>query len=165
MNFSKVFSTAAIIISLTASSAFASAGIKAHDYLVENSSKEESGRCDKKDFRQKHEEFQKDPIKALESGKEKVQTLLKEGKISKEKADEITSKIDSKINEIKNFNKLDLKQKKDKLINDCKSHIEKRVKEGKLDKDKADALLKDYTEKINNWDGKGYPQYPRCKCN
>jgi hypothetical protein len=33
----------------------------------------------------------------------------------------------------------------------------KTVSEGRLTRDKADELIKNYTEKVIQWDGKGYP--------
>lgn len=153
MNISRIFLIAAVIISLTANTAFAA---PVTNEPQQNSFTRESG----KDLELKHdEEFAKDPIKALQNRKEKIQALLKEGKITKEKADEKIARIDSKIKEIESFNKLTLKQKKEKLIDDCRASVEKRVKEGKLDKAEADTILKNYTEKINKWDGKGYPHF------
>ncbi len=108
---------------------------------------------------QKCEDFSKDPVKALESKKERIQSRLKEGKISKEKADAITARIDAKIKEVNEFNKLTPPQKKAKLINDFKTSMERRVKEGKLTRENADTILKDFTEKVNQWDGNGYPKF------
>lgn len=155
MNIFKTFLTAVVIIFFTATTAFA-----APDPLALNVSTvdTESGQHFKKGYEQKHDEFDKDPIKVLESRKAKIKSLLKEGKIDKETADEKTTRIDLKIKEIQSFNKLSLQQKKDKLINDCRTAVEKRVQEGKLDRTKADTIIKNYTEKINKWDGNGYPQ-------
>jgi Uncharacterized protein conserved in bacteria len=156
MIFSKIFSSAAIIIVLTASPVFAASGSIALDrpsIVMEHNHK------DKGFHRQMFEEYRKDPIKALEKRKLEVQTLLKEGKINKEKADKITAKLDSKIKEIQSFNKLNLQQKKVRLLDDCRTTIEKMVKEGKLEKDKADTIFNKYREKIDKWDGNGYPQF------
>jgi len=123
-----------------------------------------------KEFKQEEKleikDFKKveDPVKALERKKEKIQSLLKEGKISKEKADALISKIDEKIKKIEEFNKLPLEQKKEKLISKFKSYTERKVKEGKLTREKADELIKDFTERIQKWDGKGYPDLGKYKC-
>ena len=58
-------------------------------------------------------------------------------------------KIDAKIKEIESFNKLSVKQKKEKLISDFKLRVEQKVTEGKLDRAKADTLIKDFTEETN----------------
>lgn len=162
MNISRILSTAALVISLSAAPAFA----ESFNPVAEKNVTIAHTRQDIKDSEQglkdsgkKCDEFRKDPVKALEAKKAKIQTLLKEGKITKEKAEEITARIDTKIKEIESFNKLSLQQKKDKLISDCRSYVEKQVKEGKLDRAKADELIKKYTEKINKWDGSGYPKY------
>lgn len=161
MNFSTIFSTAAIVISLSTASVF---GVYDISTSIESTPKigavvTEVNQSDVKDWKQKCKEFDKDPIKALQNRKEKIQSLLKDGKITKEKADKMTARIDSKIKEIQDFNKLTLPQKKDKLINDFKASVEKRVKEGKIDKAKADTLVKEFIEKINKWDGNGYPKF------
>lgn len=108
--------------------------------------------------KQNCENFRKDPVKALENKKEKIQSMLKEGKITKEKADAITARINVRIHEINEFNKLTIQQKKTKLINDFRTSVENKVKEGKLTKEKANVMLKDYSDKLNKWDGSGYPK-------
>lgn len=166
MRFYKAFGAALIAACITATAAFAQ---PYNSSLAESVStlqqKNDAEKKEKKDF--KGEECkkgrglkkQKDPIKALESKKEKIQKLLKEGKITKEKADAITAKIDAKIKEIQEFNKLPLKQKKEKLISNFKASIERKVKEGKLSQDKADELIKKFNEKVQKWDGSGYPRF------
>lgn len=114
---------------------------------------------DKDKLKEKHEEFHRDPIKVLESRKEKIQTMLKEGKITKEKADAITARINAKISEIQEFNKLTVKQKKEKLMSDFKAHAEKKIEKGKITREKADAMLREFAEKIEKWDGNGYPSF------
>jgi hypothetical protein len=104
---------------------------------------------------------QTNPVKALELRKERVEQQLKEGKITKEKADEIITKIDAKIKEIQEFNNMTLQQKRDSLMHRFKTSIEQKVKEGKLSQDKANQLIKDYTDKVNNWDGNDYPYFLR----
>ncbi|MCR4434934.1 MAG: hypothetical protein QHH06_05315 [Clostridiales bacterium] len=102
---------------------------------------------------------QKDPLQALQDKKERVQSLLKEGKITKEKADAIIAKIDLKIKNIKEFNSLTLPQKKDRLKSNFKASMDKKVKDGKLTQDKANELIKDFNEKVEKWDGSGYPEF------
>ncbi len=152
MKLSKTFSTVIIIVSIAATTAFAAA-----DTSISYESKENSGNIAShfKDHNEKNfKEFNKDPIKSLENRKEKIQTMLKEGKITKEKADKITAKINTKIKEIQDFEKLTLPQKKEKLINDFKSKLEERVKEGKIDKSQAVAKLKEFSQEVEKWDGK-----------
>jgi len=103
----------------------------------------------------------KDPVEALKQKKEKVQSLLKEGKITKEQADAIIAKIDAKIKAIEEFNKHSPQQKKEKLLERFKASVEKKVKEGKLTREKADELIRKFSEKLKNWDGTGYPDFLR----
>jgi hypothetical protein len=112
-----------------------------------------------KDFKQKRAEFEKDPIKALKNRKAEVQSLFNDGKMTKEKADAITARIDARIKEINEFNKLSVQEKRVKLTNDFKTFIDKRVKEGRLTKEEADIKIKDFTDKVTKWDGKGYPKF------
>lgn len=164
MKISRIFLATIIAASLSTCTAFADTEIAVTGWAAQNSIYSDNSKCDdNKDCKEKCKEFAKDPIKALQAKKEKVQALLKEGKITKEEADKKTAWIDSKIKEIESFNKLPLQQKKDKLISDCKAAVEKRVSEGKLDRAKADTILNEYTEKINTWDGTGYPKF-RFKC-
>lgn len=101
----------------------------------------------------------KDPIKMLEEKKAEIQEKLKEGKITKEKADELTIKIDERIKEIKEFDKLTTEQKKEKLIKKFDEVMDKKIKEGRITKEEAEILKKEFNEKIKNWDGKGYPRF------
>jgi len=105
-----------------------------------------------------NEDF-KDPISFLKEKKEDIQKLEKEGKISKEEAERKIKKIDSKIKEIEEFNKLPLEQKREKLIEKFKKVMAEKVKEGKISQEKADELIKEYTKKIQEWDGKGMPKF------
>jgi ribosomal protein S20 len=101
---------------------------------------------------------QQDPIKFLEDKKAKIQQELQEGKITKEQADEKISKIDSKIKAIEEFKKLSVPEKKEKMISHFKARLDRKVESGKLDQNKADELLAEFTEKINQWDGTGFPK-------
>ena len=102
-------------------------------------------------------DFDKDPVKALECRKAKVQSLLKEGKITKEEAAEKTARIDARIAKINEFNKLTLPQKKAKLTEEFKASVNNKVKDGRLTQEKADAITREFNEMITNWDGNGYP--------
>lgn len=97
-----------------------------------------------------------DPVKLLESRKEKIQAQLKDGKITKEQADKELAAIDANIKQINDFNALTLDQKKQKLIDDFKANIEKQVTAGKLTREKADQMIKSYTDQMSKWDGKGF---------
>lgn len=98
-----------------------------------------------------------DPITRLENLKAKITEKYNEGKISKDKMDNLIAKINNVEQKIKDFNNLTLDQKKQKLISDFTTDINKRVQEGKLTQDKANELIKNYTDKVNKWDGNGYP--------
>lgn len=163
MKLSRILAVSSLVFCLTANTIFAQADINTTKTQNKQQQKLEKTEKGNKDFSGKIMRrgnctgLQKDPLKALESKKERIQSLLKEGKISKEEADRINAKIDSKIKEVKEFNKLPLEKKREKLISDFKVRLERKVKDGKMTKEKMDELLKDYTEKINKWDGKGYP--------
>lgn len=98
----------------------------------------------------------KDPIKRLEEKKQSIQKELKEGRISKEKADEMTREIDEHIQKIKEFNSLPLPQKKEKMYSRFQSHIENNVKAGKITKEEGEKLLTEFKKELDKWDGKGY---------
>lgn len=160
MIISRIFPIAAVIAALTLTPVCSAAGTPVSNGLAVNT---ENKVYDKKDHAKKHDEFRKDPIKALENRKAEIQSLVKEGKLTKEKADEITARLDSKIKEIQDFNKLTLQQKKDKLIKDCRTSLDRLIKEGKMDKAKADTIFEEYLNKVKNWDGNGYPHFrPKC---
>lgn len=102
-------------------------------------------------------DFEKDPVKALECRKAKIQSMLKAGEITKEEAAEKTARIDARIARINEFNKLTLPQKKAKLIEDFKASVNNKVKDGKITQEKADTITREFNEMITNWDGNGYP--------
>lgn len=160
MKFSRIIATIVAIACFSTLTAFAAPDTGTSRQNGENAKIEKKHFKDK-DFKKFREEFSKDPIKALQGRKEKVQSLLKEGKITREKADEITARIDSKIKEIQEFNKLPLQQKKEKLVSDFKALMEKKVNSGKLTREKADTMVREFTEKIEKWDGKGYPIFDK----
>lgn len=105
-------------------------------------------------------DFGKDPLKALECRKEKVKALQKEGRITKAEADEMIARIDAKIARVKEFEKLTVPQKKAKLVEDFRAAIGGKVKAGKLTQERADAMIREFTEEVDKWDGKGYPRLP-----
>jgi polyhydroxyalkanoate synthesis regulator phasin len=114
----------------------------------------------KKEHKEKKFEFrQGNPISSLEKKKEEIQSLVKEGKLTKEKAAEITSRIDARIKSFKEFDKLSLTEKKKKLKENFSSHLEKGVKDGRITKEKMNEVLDEFNKKIDNWDGKGYPKF------
>lgn len=100
-----------------------------------------------------------DPIKVLESLKENIQEKLEAGKISEEKAEFLNARIEKRIKEVRDFNKLSLEEKKSKLISDLESRLNKKVLKERIPQEKADEILKTETEKIQNWDGKSYPEF------
>lgn len=149
MKLIKILIAGAMIASFTATAAFAAPG-----GAPAPSSAQQQAHHEKKEF-----STQEDPVKLLESKKARIQDKLKEGKIPQEKADLITKKIDARIQKVKEFDKLSVQQKKDMLKSDFKASLDKRVKEGKVDQGKADELFKKFTDKVNQWDGKGYPRF------
>lgn len=161
MHLKRMAASTAIILSLTASTAFAAidatpgkAPAKTPEVTENDNLKK-----DERDHTRKHtEEFSEDPVKRLEEKKSKILKKLEEGKITKEKADIIIDKIDKRINEMKAFQKLPLEQKREKLIKDFQLQLDAMVKEGKMKQEEADRMMKEITEKINKWDGKGYPK-------
>jgi hypothetical protein len=158
MKLFRILASVVVIACLSATAVFAAPAVLDSQNANQKLQKSDTLNMGKKDFKNR-EIFKQDPIKALESKREKVQTLLKEGKITKEKADAINTRIDSKIKEIQEFNKLTIQQKKDKMTTNFKTMIEKRVKDGKITKVKADEMIQKFTKKIEKWDGKGYPQF------
>jgi len=98
-----------------------------------------------------------DPLQVLEKRKEKINKLLKEGKIPKEKAEEKLRKIDRRIEEIKEFQKLPLEKKRERVINNFRHELDKLVRDGAIKPEEAERLMNEVTEKINKWDGSGYP--------
>jgi F420-0:gamma-glutamyl ligase len=103
--------------------------------------------CDEELFlREKNKE--KDPVKVLESLKKKIEKRLKDGEISKERADKLISKIDKQINEIKEFRKLSLEER-----------LKKKLEENKISQEEADEILKKEKKKILDWDGSSNPDF------
>ncbi|OPZ94308.1 MAG: hypothetical protein BWY74_00670 [Firmicutes bacterium ADurb.Bin419] len=159
MKISKILLAFAVTANLFAAVAFAEpANTKPSSPAIEQKN---SDKTSEKGFKCQHkhmkEEMLNDPVKALESKKKDVLELEKEGKISKEEADKITRKIDERIKDIQEFNKLTIEQKREKLISKYKTRMALKVKEGKLTQEKADERIADFTREIQNWDGNGLP--------
>lgn len=159
MKVAKILSAAVIASCLMVTSAFAAPANPdlSNGPQQKNEDVKKDSKC--KDFKGGKGIKEKDPIKALENRKAKVQSLLKEGKITKEKADKITARIDEKIKTINEFNKLTPDQKRAKLTEDFKTFMAKKVKEGKLTQEQADERIKAFNEKVKQWDGTGYPHF------
>lgn len=114
--------------------------------------------------KEKGSDTQIDPIERLKKKKAKVKELYDAGKITKEEADDLNAKIDAKIKEIEEFNKLTVEQKREKLKKAFKEKIDKKVKEGKISRDKADEIIRKVNKKIDEWDGTGYPPFIHKSC-
>lgn len=113
----------------------------------------------RQEFEKFSEELKNNPVKALEDRKAEIESAVKEGKLPREKADKMIDHINKIISSVKDFDKLSVTQKKEKLKKDFNTIIEKKIEKGYINKDKADALIKDFGDKIEKWDGKGYPQF------
>ncbi len=133
--------------------------LTAQDSLEHSKISFEKKGLSKQEFEKFREELKSNPVKALEDRKAKIESAVKEGKLPKEKADKMIEHINKTISSVKEFDKLSVAQKKEKLKKDFNEAIEKKIEKGRIDKDKADALIKDFGNKIDKWDGKGYPQF------
>lgn len=109
--------------------------------------------------KQKQDKCEKDPIKRLEERKNDIEKEYKEGKITKEKADELTKKIDERIVKIKEFNSLTLPEKKKQLNQKFKLHIEQNVKNGNMTKEEGDKAIQEFNKQLENWDGNDFPRF------
>jgi hypothetical protein len=107
----------------------------------------------------KHEKCEKDPIKRLEERKKDIEKEYKEGNITKEKAEELTKKIDERIAKIKEFNNLTLPQKKERLNQKFKAHIDQNVKNGNMTKEEGDKAIQEFNKQLENWDGNNFPKF------
>ena len=151
----QILITIAFVISIISSSVYAA---EPNTGLVQNGTAEQNMRaCKGHDG--KFEKGEKDPLKRLANRKENIQKQYKEGKITKEKADELTVKIDKHIAKVKEFNSLSLPQKKEHLSAKVKSHIEKEITDGKITKVEGEKIIKDFNTKLENWDGKEFPGF------
>ncbi|MEJ6950805.1 hypothetical protein [Natronospora cellulosivora (SeqCode)] len=95
----------------------------------------------------------------LEGLKEKIQIKLKNGEITEEKANELNESIDKRLEEIKEFKKLTLEQKKSKLISELESRMEEEVEDGKISQEKANIIVEKFIKELEDWDGESYPKF------
>ena len=127
---------------------------------VENNNKEKSKTENKGGILKKDKCGKcKDPLKRLEERKESIRKDLKEGKITKEKAEELTKKIDERIAKVKEFNSLTLPQKKEHLSKNFSSHLEKQIKDGRITKEEGEKIQADFNKQLESWDGKEPPKF------
>jgi hypothetical protein len=167
MKLSRILAAAVLAACLTTSavSAAPSASVSPETKAGQQMDIVEKKEFKTKSFGHKHDwDGQQDPVKFLQEKKEKIQTRLKEGKITEEKAKAITAGIDTRIKEIQEFDKLSLQDKKNKLKSNFKAKIESKVKEGKLTQDKAKELEKEFAERVDTWDGTSFPHFFKGKC-
>lgn len=157
LKFTAVF---ALSIALFSCNVLAAGGVKpVVQHVAEHKVNFEEKSLSKQEFEKFREEMKNNPVKALEDRKAKIESAVKEGKLPREKADQMIDHINKTISSVKEFDKLSVTQKKEKLKKDFNASIEKKIEKGRIDKDKADALIKDFCDKIEKWDGKGYPQF------
>ncbi|MFW6270398.1 MAG: hypothetical protein ACOC4G_09985 [Bacillota bacterium] len=97
----------------------------------------------------------------LKGLKEKVQKKLEKGDITEEKANQLNAKLDDHLKEIKEFKKLSLEEKKSKLLNNLQTRMNEKVKEDKISREKADEIIKKYSNELKDWDGESYPKFMR----
>ncbi len=132
---------------------------KQHDTQKQKHTKEQENTQNRK---YKHGKFYRheksnDPIKILERKKEQIDQLVREGRMTQEMAEKIKAKIDARIREIEEFDRLSPEQKKEKLMQKYKEYLDRKVRSGHLSKEKADEMFEEFRKKIQEWDGKGYP--------
>ncbi len=150
----KILIAIAFVFSMVSSSAFAVQSIATVEKT--NATEQNSGLFKNHG---KHEKCDKDPIKRLEERKNDIQKEYNEGKITKDKADELTKKIDERIVKIKEFNSLPLAEKKERLNEKFKYHIEQDVKNGKMTKEEGDKIIQEFNKQLENWDGNDFPKF------
>ncbi|WP_024833420.1 hypothetical protein [Ruminiclostridium josui] len=151
----KVLVAIAFLISILSSNVFAvksDIGSKSQDGAVDQHKEEIKDR-------DKCHKCRKDPIKYLEDKKQRIEEDLKEGRISKEEADEKIKEIDQRLQKIKEFNSLSLPEKKEKIYSRFQKHIDKKVSEGKLTKEEGQKFLTEFKEELDKWDGKDFPKF------
>lgn len=153
MKFKNGILAAALVTSLTVSATFATPSLANVELSAQTGTKQVAEVCRE----------QRDPIKALEAKKERVQAKFKAGKITKQEADEAIAKIDAKIKKVEEFNQLKPDQKKEWLINHFTEKINQKVSDGKLSKEEGQKLIERVTEKVQEWDGEGYPNLGKHK--
>ncbi|HEX2924667.1 MAG TPA: DUF2680 domain-containing protein [Ruminiclostridium sp.] len=147
--------TIAFAISILSSNVFAvesNIGSKTPDGSVDQHTGifKDKDKCDK---------CHKDPINYLEKKKQSIEKDRQEGRINKEKADEMTKEIDERIQKIKEFNSLPLPEKKQKILSRYQSHIEKKISDGMITREEGQKRLAEFKKEIDNWDGNGLPDF------
>ncbi|MGF7400102.1 hypothetical protein PQ744_06725 [Thermoanaerobacterium thermosaccharolyticum] len=142
----KIIATAVISTVLLSSIAFADTTI-VPSQSSSNVSTSQSARTSKK----------ADPIQLLENLKAKIEEKFSQGKISQNQENNIITKINSAEQKIENFNNMTLDQKKQTLIDYFTTIVNNQVKNDKITQDKANILIKNFTDNVNKWDGTGYP--------
>jgi len=129
------------------------------DIKIDNNSDNKNYEKSDNEYKDKCDNCDKDPIEKLEEKKQEIQKELKEGKISKEKADELTKKIDRRIERIKKFNSLSLPEKKEHLSKNFKLRLEQQIKDGRITNEEGEKLLADFNKQLESWDGKQPPKF------
>ena len=147
----KIIIAIAFIFSMISSSTLAAQSIVAVE--KPNATEQNAG------LFKKHDKCEKDPIKRLEERKKDIQKEYNEGKITKDKADELNKKIDERIVKIKEFNSLPLPEKKERLNERFKYHIEQDVKNGKITKEEGEKIIQEFSKQLENWDGNDFPKF------
>ncbi len=142
----KIIATAVISTVLLSSIAFADTTI-VPSQSSSNVSTSQSAKTSKK----------ADPIQLLENLKAKIEEKFSQGKISQNQENNIITKINSAEQKIENFNNMTLDQKKQTLIDYFTTIVNNQVKNDKITQDKANILIKNFTDNVNKWDGTGYP--------
>ncbi|WP_434564408.1 hypothetical protein PQ690_09675 [Thermoanaerobacterium thermosaccharolyticum] len=142
----KIIATAVISTVLLSSIAFADTTI-VPSQSSSNVSTSQSAKTSKK----------ADPIQLLENLKAKIEEKYSQGKISQNQENNIITKINSAEQKIENFNNMTLDQKKQTLIDYFTTIVNNQVKNDKITQDKANILIKNFTDNVNKWDGTGYP--------
>ena len=100
-----------------------------------------------------------DPLNFLEEKKTHIQEQVRAGKMTQEEADAKIARIEEKNKAIQDFNKLSVPEKKEKLLSRYREMLEKKVAAGKITRQEADRRLQAFTEKVEAWDGRGYPDF------
>jgi DNA-binding protein H-NS len=100
-----------------------------------------------------------DPLNFLEKKKRHIQEQVRAGKLTQEEADARIARIEERIRDIREFNKLSVPEKKAKLLDRYRKMLEQKAAAGKITRQEADRRLQAFTEKVEAWDGQGYPDF------
>lgn len=156
MKFSRLLAAVSLTVCFATSAVLAAPQASTEPKIKVEQQKQDSGK--------KVGKLEQDPVKWLQAKKEKLQARVKEGKLTEEEARRIEARLDARIKEIQAFDKLSLAEKRSRLKAAFKERLAVKVKEGKLTEEKADTLLKMYSVKVDEWDGKGFPPFSKGKC-